>query len=204
MHPVLILSEKKDQCKCCIKPLIGAEHIRIILHAQRGSCYAAAYVVPLAPEFSALICLRGSACAPTEHAACAAWPLCTHDLNPARLEVWAWRHRRRSGWVAEAVMMAPRCAYSTAAAFNPLFAWTYTSSTLGCFLLSPENIFYPNPCRYHSPVSNPPPASALSHSWLGWLLRDSAPLSADRWRIAPELLQSNAAQLKFIIDHQPA
>lgn len=58
MHPVLILSEKRDQWKCCIKPLIGVEHIRIILHAQSGSCYAAAYVVPSAPEFSTRICGR--------------------------------------------------------------------------------------------------------------------------------------------------
>lgn len=54
--------KKKDQWKCCIKPLIRVEHIRIILHAQSGSCYAAAYVVLLAPEFSTLICVHASVC----------------------------------------------------------------------------------------------------------------------------------------------
>lgn len=51
----LSLSRKKVQWKCCIKPLIRVEHIRIILCAQSGSCYAAACVVLLAPEFSPFI-----------------------------------------------------------------------------------------------------------------------------------------------------
>lgn len=60
MHPVFSLSKKKkNQWKCCIKPLIRVEHIRIILHAQSGSCYAAAYVVPLAPDLPPLfICAQ--------------------------------------------------------------------------------------------------------------------------------------------------
>lgn len=62
--------EKKDHWKCCIKPLIRVEHIRIILHAQSGSCYAAAYVVPLVPEFPSpplfFICTQA------ENASCAA------------------------------------------------------------------------------------------------------------------------------------
>lgn len=58
----LSLSRKKVQWKCCIKPLIRVEHIRIILRAQSGSCYAAACVVLLAPEFSPLICVHVSAC----------------------------------------------------------------------------------------------------------------------------------------------
>lgn len=56
----LSLSRKKVQWKCCIKPLIRVEHIRIILRAQSGSCYAAACVVLLAPEFSPLIGVRAS------------------------------------------------------------------------------------------------------------------------------------------------
>lgn len=47
----LSLSRKKVEWKCCIKPLIRVEHIRIILRAQSGSCYAAACVVLLATEF---------------------------------------------------------------------------------------------------------------------------------------------------------
>lgn len=54
----LSLSRKKVQWKCCIKPLIRVEHIRIILRVQSGSCYAAACVVLLAPEFSPLICVH--------------------------------------------------------------------------------------------------------------------------------------------------
>lgn len=57
----LSLSRKKVQWKCCIKPLIRVEHIRIILRAQSGSCYAAACVVLLAPEFSPLIGVHVSA-----------------------------------------------------------------------------------------------------------------------------------------------
>lgn len=52
--------KKRNQWKCCIKPFIRVEHIRIILHAQSGSCYAAAYVVVLVPEFSTLICVLAS------------------------------------------------------------------------------------------------------------------------------------------------
>lgn len=51
----LSLSRKKVEWKCCIKPLIRVEHIRIILRAQSGSCYAAACVVLLATEFPPLI-----------------------------------------------------------------------------------------------------------------------------------------------------
>lgn len=47
--------QKKVQWKCCIKPLIRVEHIRIILRAESVSCYAAACVVLLAREFSLLI-----------------------------------------------------------------------------------------------------------------------------------------------------
>lgn len=51
----LSLSRKKVEWKCCIKPLIRVEHIRIILRAQSGSCYAADCVVLLATEFPPLI-----------------------------------------------------------------------------------------------------------------------------------------------------
>lgn len=40
--------KKNVKWKCCIKPLIRVEHIRIILHAQSGSCYTAACVELLA------------------------------------------------------------------------------------------------------------------------------------------------------------
>lgn len=67
----LSLSRKKVQWKCCIKPLIRVEHIRIILRAQSGSCYAAVCVVLLAPEFSPLIGVLVCVCACTENAVCA-------------------------------------------------------------------------------------------------------------------------------------
>lgn len=49
------LHQRKVKWKCCIKPLIRVEHIRIIPHAQSGSCYAAACVALLAVEFLPLI-----------------------------------------------------------------------------------------------------------------------------------------------------
>lgn len=119
VHPVLILSEKKDQWKCCIKPLIGVEHIRIILHAQSGSCYSAAYVVPLAPEFSPLICFHGSACAPMEHATYAVCRLRAEDVKPARLEVLASQKSQRLG-CDDGATLPLSCTYSTSTAFNPL------------------------------------------------------------------------------------
>lgn len=51
----LSLSRKKVEWKCCIKPLIRVEHIRLILRAQSGSCYAAACVVLVVTEFPPLI-----------------------------------------------------------------------------------------------------------------------------------------------------
>lgn len=97
VHPVLILSEKKDQWKCCIKPLIGVEHIRIILHAQSGSCYAAAYVVALAPEFSTLICTDGT---------CRACSVSSARKTRIQRDLRCGRHRGHSGRVAAALMMA--------------------------------------------------------------------------------------------------
>lgn len=49
------LHQRKVKWKCCIKPFIRIEHIRIILHTQSGSCYAAACVALLAVEFLPLI-----------------------------------------------------------------------------------------------------------------------------------------------------
>lgn len=64
--------KKKNEWKCCIKPLIRVEHIRIILRAQSGSCYAAACVVLLATEFSPLIGVHASVWMHWERLACAA------------------------------------------------------------------------------------------------------------------------------------
>lgn len=81
-------AEKKVQWKCCIKPLIRVEHIRIILHAQSGSCYAAACVVLLAPEFSPLICVHASACMHWEWRVCAARCLMWCVFARARPDFW--------------------------------------------------------------------------------------------------------------------
>lgn len=112
LHPVLSLSKKKkNQWKCCIKPLIRVEHIRIILHAQSGSCYAAAYVVPLAPDPP-----PSFICAQAENAACAGrrFMQCVRGewrrgAKPARLSV--------TGSQAEEIQMGPPFLHSLPWAF---------------------------------------------------------------------------------------